>query len=110
MSGRRGKGWVLAILACGYAWLRSCAARICVATSHAGLGKEDPMNIPEFATVRTAVIQRNFGLCNEGAGSKDYLVAMASGDPGQGSQHDRTSARVEIGWQQMAKLRNPVSR
>jgi hypothetical protein len=85
MSGRRGKGWVLAILACGYAWLRSCAARICVATSHAGLGKEDPMNIPEFATVRTAVIQRNFGLCNEGAGSKDYLVTMASGDPGQGS-------------------------
>jgi hypothetical protein len=48
-------------------------------------GKEDTMNIPEFATVRTAVIQRNFGLCNEGAGSKDYLVTMASGDPGQGS-------------------------
>ena len=87
MSGRRGKGWVLASLACGYAWLRSRAPRICVVSpGMRGWGKKTPMNIPEFATARTAVIQRNFGLCNEGAGSKGYLVAMASGDPGQGSR------------------------
>jgi hypothetical protein len=39
------------------------------------------MNIPELATVLTAVIQHDFRLCDEGATSKDYLVPKAWGDP-----------------------------
>jgi hypothetical protein len=42
------------------------------------------MNIPEFATVLTAVMRHNMRLHDEGASIKDYLVPMAWGDPGLG--------------------------
>jgi hypothetical protein len=42
------------------------------------------MNIPEFATVLTAVMRHNMCLHDEGASIKDYLVPMAWGDPGLG--------------------------
>jgi hypothetical protein len=55
------------------------------------------MNIPEFATVLTAVIQHNFRLCNEGAASKDYLVPMAWGDPGLGKSDIAEAVAADLG-------------
>jgi len=42
------------------------------------------MNIAEFETVLTAVLEHNFRLRAEGTSPKDYLVPMAWGDPGLG--------------------------
>jgi hypothetical protein len=42
------------------------------------------MNIPEFATVLTAIIRHNLQLYGDSAPLKDYLVPMAWGDPGLG--------------------------
>jgi len=99
---------VLAILACGYAWLRSRAARICVVTPHAGLGKEDPH---EHSGIRNRADRRHpaqLRTMQRRCGLKGLPCAHGIGDPGQGST--TTGHPLAFGCQQMAKLRNPVSR
>ena len=56
------------------------------------------MNIPEFATVLTAVMQHNTRLHNEGASIKDYLVPMAWGDPGLGKSDIAEAVADDLGW------------
>ena len=57
------------------------------------------MNIPEFATVLTAVMRHNMRLHDEGASIKDYLVPMAWGDPGLGKSDIAEAVADELCWQ-----------
>jgi hypothetical protein len=63
----------------------------------AGKGKH-PMNIPEFATVLTAVMRHNLRLYEEGASLKDYLVPMAWGDPGLGKSDIAETVAADLRW------------
>ena len=56
------------------------------------------MNIPEFATVLTAVMRQNLALCDAGASLKDYLVPMAWGDPGLGKTDVAEAVAGDLGW------------
>ena len=60
--------------------------------------REAPMNIPEFATVLTAVMRHNMRLHDEGASIKDYLVPMAWGDPGLGKSDIAEAVADDLGW------------
>ncbi|HEV7984055.1 MAG TPA: hypothetical protein VGP86_14265, partial [Xanthobacteraceae bacterium] len=60
--------------------------------------REAPMNIPEFATVLTAVMHHNMRLHDEGASMKDYLVPMAWGDPGLGKSDIAEAVADDLGW------------
>jgi len=61
--------------------------------------REAPMNIPEFATVLTAVMRHNMRLHDEGASIKDYLVPMAWGDPGLGKSDIAEAVADDLGWE-----------
>jgi hypothetical protein len=61
--------------------------------------REAPMNIPEFATVLTAVMRHNMRLHDEGASMKDYLVPMAWGDPGLGKSDIAEAVADDLGWE-----------
>ena len=57
------------------------------------------MNIPEFATVLTAVMRHNMRLHDEGASIKYYLVPMAWGDPGLGKSDIAEAVADDLGWE-----------
>jgi hypothetical protein len=63
------------------------------------MNREAPMNIPEFATVLTAVMRHNMRLHDEGASLKDYLVPMAWGDPGLGKSDIAEAVTDDLGWE-----------
>jgi hypothetical protein len=63
------------------------------------MNREAAMNIPEFATVLTAIICHNVRLHAEGASVKDYLVPMAWGDPGLGKSDIAESVADDLGWE-----------
>jgi hypothetical protein len=83
--------------------------RLCHALAPAGrdagsggvqpMKREAPMNIPEFATVLTAVMRHNMRLHDEGASLKDYLVPMAWGDPGLGKSDIAEAVADDLGWE-----------
>jgi hypothetical protein len=56
------------------------------------------MNIPEFATVLTAILTHNQNLHRAGAPLKDYLVPMAWGDPGLGKTDIAEIVASDLGW------------
>src|SRR5580658_634656 len=56
------------------------------------------MNIPEFATVLTAILRHNRHLNEAGAPLKDYLVPMAWGDPGLGKTDIAEAVAADLGW------------
>ena len=64
--------------------------------------REAPMNIPEFATVLTAVMCHNMHLHDEGASIKDFLVPMAWGDPGLGKSDIAEAVADDLGWEMTA--------
>jgi len=55
------------------------------------------MNIPEFATVLSAVIRHNLQLHADGAPLKEYLVPMAWGDPGLGKTDIAEAVATDAG-------------
>ena len=61
--------------------------------------REAPMNIPEFATVLTAVMRHNMRLHDEGVSIKDYLVPMAWADPGLGKSDIAEAVADDLGWE-----------